>query len=136
MNVRDHHIELIRNDLRSRGIRMQQLEDDLVDHICCALEESGHGTFEAAYHRILSSFGENGLLKIQYQIISNSKNEVAMKKIMYSLGFVATFLITTGLLFKVQHWPGAAIMLTLGIALLNFGFLPMFFYDRYKRSIS
>jgi predicted RND superfamily exporter protein len=58
-----------------------------------------------------------------------------MKKTMYLLGYLAVFLMTTGLLFKLQHWPGAAIMLTIAIALFNFGFLPLFIYGRYKRTV-
>jgi hypothetical protein len=51
-------------------------------------------------------------------------------------GFLAFFFIMTGLLFKLMHWPGANVSLVLGVMLLNVGFLPMFFYDRYKRSLA
>ena len=58
-----------------------------------------------------------------------------MKKTMFVLGYIAAALTTFGLLFKVMHWPGANIMLILGVAMLNFGFLPMYFTDRYKKAI-
>ncbi|QMU31598.1 hypothetical protein HUW48_17240 [Adhaeribacter radiodurans] len=59
-----------------------------------------------------------------------------MKKMMYVFGYIAASLVTTGLLFKLNHWPGATILLVLGIALLNLGFLPLYFYERYKMATS
>lgn len=58
-----------------------------------------------------------------------------MKATMNLFGFLALFCTFTGLLFKMMHWPGAGVSLVVGVLLLNVGFLPMFFYDRYKRSI-
>lgn len=58
-----------------------------------------------------------------------------MKATMYSLGFISVFLITTGMTFKIMHWPGANISLVAGVFLLNVGYLPLYFIDRYKRSI-
>ncbi|MBC7426729.1 MAG: hypothetical protein H7321_09360 [Bacteroidia bacterium] len=59
-----------------------------------------------------------------------------MKKAIYVVGFIATFMTTTGLLFQFLHWKGAAFILIMAVVLINFGFLPMFFYHRYKRSES
>lgn len=59
-----------------------------------------------------------------------------MKKSMFILAYIAVFLSTFGFLFKVMHWPGANIMLALGILFLNLGFLPMYLSHRYKKSYS
>ncbi len=50
------------------------------------------------------------------------------------LGYLAIALSTTGILFKLQHWPGAGILLILGIALLNFGFLPLLFLSKLRKT--
>ncbi|MCC6818248.1 MAG: hypothetical protein IT245_05110 [Bacteroidia bacterium] len=55
-----------------------------------------------------------------------------MRKFTYLTGYLATTLCTTGILFKLMHWPGANIMILLGITLLNFVFLPLYFYKKYK----
>lgn len=55
-----------------------------------------------------------------------------MKRAVYLIGFLASFLLSTGFMFKIMHWPGASIMMVLGFILLNIGFLPMYFYDKYK----
>lgn len=38
-SLTDLQVELIRGDIRQNGIEMTDLEDDLLDHICFALEE-------------------------------------------------------------------------------------------------
>lgn len=138
MQLNPAHIAFIRQDVRKRGIILADLSDSLVDHICCALENDPCTDFHASYARALESFGTNGLKEIQNEtlLLINLKKEITMKKTMFVLGYLAAMLITSGLLFKLQHWNGASIMLVLGIAVLNLGFLPMYFYDRYKRAIN
>lgn len=55
-----------------------------------------------------------------------------MKKAMFFLGYIAIMLTTSGLLFKSMHWPGANILLIIGIALLNLDFLPSYILYRFK----
>jgi hypothetical protein len=136
MELTEENIEYIRQGIREKGITMQALTDSLVDHICCIIENEPGTDFQAAYDRAFAAFGKNELKEIQQQtiLLLILKKEAAMKKTMYLLGYVAVVLSTTGLLFKFQHWPGASITLILGILLLNFGFLPMYFYDKYKQA--
>ncbi len=138
MNLSDTQIEFIIQDLEERGITMEHLADDLVDHICCVLEKEGQKNFYEAYYHSLQAFGAEGIKKIQEQtvLLLTLKNRIIMKGIMYILGYVSAALISSGALFKLQHWPFAGILITLGIVVLNFGFLPMYFYNRYKSSIS
>jgi len=134
MTLDEEHIDLIYDDIRNNGVTDDEIAESLLDHICCAIESSDAEDFESAYATAITQFGPEGIPKIQEETIQLlTHKEETMKKTMFVLGYIAAFLSTTGLLFKLQHWPGAAIMLTLGIALLNFGFLPMYFYDRFKR---
>ncbi len=55
-----------------------------------------------------------------------------MKRAVYLIGFLACFTLSTGLIFKMMHWPGANIMTVSGFIVLNIGFLPLYFYDKYK----
>jgi hypothetical protein len=50
-------------------------------------------------------------------------------------GIVAALLISIGSIFKLHHWPSANIQFMLGMLVLNFVFLPMFFYHLYKQSV-
>ena len=136
MELTTEQILFIRQDIQNKGVTLNDLAESFVEHISCAIESDSETDFNKAYTNALNAFGETGLKKIQQEtiLLLILKKEITMKKTMYVLGYVAVFLSTTGLLFKLQHWPGAAVMLILGVALLNFGFLPMYFHDRYKRA--
>src|ERR1043165_4837465 len=136
MELTEAHIAFIKQDLLERGITLYDLADSFVDHICCTIESNPGQSFDEAYANALDAFGENGLNKIQQEtiLLLTFKKEITMKKTMFVLGYIAASLITTGLLFKLQHWAGAAVMLVTGIVLLNLGYLPMYFYNRYKQS--
>lgn len=138
MEITENQLAFIREDIRNKGITLDSLADNLVDHICCALESHPFSDFSAAYSEVISRFGNEGLAEIELQtrLFLTIKKEAQMKKGMYLIGFIALFLSTTGLLFKLQQWPGASILLVTGVLLINFGFLPLFFMDRYKRAVS
>src|ERR1700752_321576 len=70
--LNDQHIAHIVKDLNHRGIVADDVQDELIDHICSAVEnEMTHGTrFVDAYHKVLRSFGHNtGLRKTQKEIL-------------------------------------------------------------------
>ena len=55
-----------------------------------------------------------------------------MKTKIYFVGLLAALLVFLGVLFKIQHWPGAAIAVTCGIFILLFVFLPLALWSNYK----
>ncbi len=55
-----------------------------------------------------------------------------MKQRIYMLGLLTASLVFLGAFFKVNHYPGAAIMLTAGISLLIFVFLPAALINHYR----
>ncbi|MFI5151125.1 MAG: hypothetical protein ACHQRM_15440 [Bacteroidia bacterium] len=48
-----------------------------------------------------------------------------MRKTILVTGIISLFLLLLGVLFKMQYYPGASIMLILGVALLNLLYLPL-----------
>lgn len=136
MELTENQIDFIYQDLRQRGMRLDELTESLLDHICCAIEQDHDSSFENAYQRALAAFGSDGLERTQRETIQiiNHKREIIMKKFMYVLGYIALCTSTFGIMFKTMHWPGANMLIFTGILLLNFGFLPMYFYGRYKQA--
>ena len=57
-----------------------------------------------------------------------------MKLAMYILGSLSSMLFIVGILFKIQHWPGAGVMLTLGLGIFPIVFIPLFAIYHYKKS--
>ncbi len=55
-----------------------------------------------------------------------------MKQKLYILGVVNVLIVFTGILFKINHWPAAGIMLIIGLLSLVLIFLPMALIDHYK----
>ncbi len=55
-----------------------------------------------------------------------------MKKSIYYLGIACANLMLFGSLFKIQHWPGASVMLVLAVFLFCFAFLPMALMNSYN----
>ena len=55
-----------------------------------------------------------------------------MKKSVYVLGFIALFTLSTAFLFETMRWPYAGVLILIGFALFNFGFLPTLFYKLYR----
>lgn len=55
-----------------------------------------------------------------------------MKRSVYLLGFITCFLLSSGLMFKLMHWPSANVQLLTGLIFLNFGLLPTYFIGKYR----
>lgn len=55
-----------------------------------------------------------------------------MKQKIYIYGLITALIIVAGTVFKVNHMPGAGIMITIGIALLVLIFIPSALVNNYK----
>jgi hypothetical protein len=55
-----------------------------------------------------------------------------MKQKIYTLGLITTSLIVIGALLKINHLPGAAVLLILGIVMLVLVFLPLALRNHYR----
>ncbi len=58
--------------------------------------------------------------------------EKDMKQKLYILGLITALVTFTGLIFKVNHFPGAGILLTLGLVTLAVVFIPAALINQYK----
>lgn len=70
------------------------------------------------------------LIQLPVMLFLNWRESVnRAQKLMHVLGFISGFMIVNGVIYKVQHWPGAAVMLYGGVALFVLGFIPAYFYN-------
>ena len=56
-----------------------------------------------------------------------------MKKLAYVSGALTSMMALLGILFKIQHWPGAGILLILGVGGLSLIFIPSFAKYKYDK---
>jgi hypothetical protein len=101
--------------------------DELIDHICCDVEfEMKKGLdFPEAYSKVKSKIGSRGLKQIQEETLYAVDTKYRyMKNLMKISGVAGTVLFGFAAMYKIQHWPGASIMMTLGALIMVFAFLP------------
>lgn len=134
-DIIDNNIDVIRKDIINRGLTYEPLIDDIIDHLCCMIEEKMEkgNSFNKSYEESINSIGENRLPEIQHQtlLLLNKKHQ-KMKKLTYFLGLAAAILLLFGAVSKYMHWPGAGIELTLGLLVIILGFLPLYFIVTYR----
>ena len=136
----DAQLEYIEQQVHNSQIESEELKEDLIDHFCCVIEDylDQGKTFEEAYNKAFQIVCPNGFDEIYKEtlLLLTSNNIIAMKKSMYILGFIATVLFTTSILFKLMHWPGAGSLIVLGAFMLIFVLLPIIALYFYKKEFS
>jgi len=78
MRLSEEHISYIIKDLNSRGIVLDGLQDEVIDHVCSAVEkEMAEGKkFIEAYNESIKSFGSNeGLKEVQHQTLQSEHSK-------------------------------------------------------------
>ncbi len=121
------NIEQIIGDIRNQDITFSHLPDDLIDHVCCDVENEMHSglDFFAAYKKVKKKIGPRRIKEIQeetlYMVDTKYRN---MKNTMKISGIAGTILYGFAVLFKIQHWAGAGILMTLGALILALVFMP------------
>ncbi|MBL7888147.1 MAG: hypothetical protein JNL24_01270 [Bacteroidia bacterium] len=135
-SLTEEQIAFIENDIKIRGITSPDLSIDLLDHICCLIENEldEYRNFDAVYQDVLSRFGEKGLKEIQLETnrLLTFKHYYIMNSTMKISGYVSSLLILAGAIFKFNHWPGASIMMVTGMFFLTVLFLPLLFILKFK----
>jgi hypothetical protein len=138
VDLTEQNIREIEVLVEARGVEMKELSYDLVDHICCMIEEKMESgkNYASALEESIASFGKKGIRQIQEETtFLLTKNILAMRKTMHITGITAAILLLLGTIFKIQHWPGAGIMYVLGAASLCFLFMPLFLAVRIREKV-
>ncbi|MBL4592528.1 MAG: hypothetical protein JKX68_01790 [Flavobacteriales bacterium] len=138
VDITEQNIREITVLVEARGVEMKELSYDLVDHICCMIEEKMESgkNYASALEESMSSFGKKGIRQIQEETtFLITKNILAMRKTMHITGITAAILLLFGTIFKIQHWPGAGLMYVLGATSLCFLFMPLFLTVRIKEKV-
>jgi hypothetical protein len=125
----DTEIEILNREINKQGLTYTQLQKELLDHLCCDIEakmDEGR-EFLKAYEEVRQRLENNRIQEIQEEtlLLINQKYRM-MKKFMYILGTIAPSLLIIGAIFKLQHWPGASVLIVLGSFLLAAVYLPVF----------
>lgn len=125
----DKELEILNKEIDKQGLTYTQLQKELLDHLCCDIETKMDEGIEflKAFEEVRQRLENDRIQQIQEEtlLLINQKYRT-MKKFMYILGCIAPSLLIVGAFFKLQHWPGASVLITLGAFLLAAVYLPVF----------
>ncbi len=130
-------VDLVHDRLVDQGVDYEPLRLELLDHICCAIEQKMDCgvAFAEALEQSIHGFGPKGLERTQEATIYLITLKLRkMKKLAAISGLLGGFLTVFATVFKLLHWPGANIMLVNGIALIVLLFLPTMIYVQFKQT--
>jgi hypothetical protein len=134
--VNDEQVEFILSDIRARGIVLEDLQYNLLDHMCCIIEDEmpKDADFHKFYKDLLPRFFKKELSEIQEETdnLLTFKNYFAMKNTLKISGLTSTLLLFFGAIFKVLHLPGASILIVLGTAIFSLLFMPLMIVLKFK----
>jgi NADH:ubiquinone oxidoreductase subunit 3 (subunit A) len=121
------NIEDIALDIRRQEITFSHLADELIDHLCCDVEnemQNGFG-FAEAYSRVKQRMGPRRIKEIQEETLYAVDSKYRkMKNTMKISGIAGTIMFGFATLFKIQHWPLAGVLMLLGAITLALIFMP------------
>lgn len=112
MKLSAEHVATIKKQVEQSGIVNPTLRDDVVDHLCCAVEIkiSKGKDFSVALQEASHELAPEGLIEIQRETVFllNSTKIIRMKKVMYSIGLASVMAFVLGWTFGMMHWPGGS----------------------------
>ena len=141
MNLTPEEIKMVADQVRNARVTLTTLQDDLVDHLCCAVERNVEGgkSFENSLKEALRELAPDGLYEIQKETdyLLDSKYLITMKKLTYLFGLFSAMAMSFGWLLRILR------MAELGNAVFAFGalgfvalFLPLLIINYFRDNVS
>jgi hypothetical protein len=137
VELSEFQIDIVSAYIRNNGVAQEELHEDLLDHVCTSIENRLRqgDSFEYAFQHTIKLFGPGGLVQVQQDTFELlTEINTTMKKVTFGFGLTSTFLLLAGTIFKLQHWPGSGVMVTIGAALLVLVYFPLILFYKLKES--
>jgi hypothetical protein len=122
MLLSDRQVEQVELRILESGLKNHQLHLDLVDHVCCSIEElmdSGL-SFELAMPNVFQTYSRRHIRKIEYTTTILTTD--TMKKRTKIIGIIGLIITIIGSTMKLYHLAGAYMVMVLGVTILGIGF--------------
>ncbi|HEV3222313.1 MAG TPA: hypothetical protein VGZ90_05510 [Puia sp.] len=128
--ITEQNIDFILEDLSKRGITIESLRLNLLDHICILIEENleENGDFEAYYNMTIKTFYDKELYELEKETnYLLYQNNLIMKKAMIISGACSAAGFIGGSLGKIMLFRITDFLLFLGFISFVLLFLPLVF---------
>ncbi len=134
----DEQIKHIEERLALASLTNTSLSIDILDHICCMIEERLDLGWEypKAEKEVFNQMGVLQIQAIEHETNILTQNKLIMKKRTKITGLVAIVLMTTGFIMKMMHLQGAALVWAIGVFEATFGFALFLTVDRFRYETS
>jgi hypothetical protein len=139
MILSEWQIARVEERIDESGIDIEELRNDLLDHLCCCIETdmAAGVSFDIALRRAWLQVCPNGAREIETEtLFLLNKTMYLMKKITYLSGLFASVLMITGSLIRFMHWSNANTVFAIGILCFVFVFLPLLLSSRFRQSVT
>jgi hypothetical protein len=107
MKLDERQVKLVMEEVERHHITSPLLRDDLVDHLCCSIEEElARGIeFSRSLQQAIDDLAPRGLYKIQIQtnVLLDSKY-TNMKKLTFLLGLLSTMTMSLGWTLRILRF--------------------------------
>lgn len=127
-------VKSIETKMASVGLKNNSLSIDLMDHVCCMIEERLElGTeFQQAEKEVFSEMGILHMQAIEQETQLLTQNKITMKKRTIIIGLVSLVLMGAGFTMKQFHLMGAGITWGVGVLTAAIGFTLFMTIDRFS----
>ncbi|MCG2612943.1 hypothetical protein LZZ85_01585 [Terrimonas sp. NA20] len=139
MTLSEWQISQVENRIDESNIGIEELRNDLIDHLCCCIEADMNAglSFDEALRRAWIQVCPNGAKEIETEtLFLLHKTIYLMKKITYLSGLFASVFMIIGSLMRFLHWSNSNSVFAIGILSFVFVFLPLFLSIRFRHSAS
>ena len=129
MKLTDEQEKAVYKYVEAHNLRLKTLSDDIIDHLCCALEsepEDGK-CFDQALNDAVTKLAPNGITDLERKTVHllNPKRTITMRKLTYAIGYTSAMALAGGALFKLLHLPGANQLFIVGYLVGLLVFVPL-----------
>jgi hypothetical protein len=129
VKLTDEQVEYVLNEIKARGVTIEDLQYNLLDHMCCIIENEmrDEDDFYQFVNAVFPRFFNENLVEIEKEtiLLVTFKNYYAMKKTMYLTSIMVTAFMILFSLFKIFHLPGAGALFVITVVLFSSLFLPL-----------
>jgi hypothetical protein len=134
--VKDEYVEFILKDISNRGVVINDLKENILDHICCIIEKEmpDDANFHVFYQEIIPRFFNNDLREIQKETeyLLDNKYISGLTKLLKISGVVSVLILLFGICSKLNHLRGTGILLLVGVLVFSLVFLPTLILLKFK----
>jgi hypothetical protein len=139
MKLPQELVEVIRSRIDKSDMTMEQLKDDVLDHVCCVVESKMKDgkSFEIALQEAFHEVAPNGLDEIQRKTfyLLQSPRFFFMKGVIYSIGLFSAASLSLGWLFILLQWKFGPELFNYGSIVFLMIFIPMLGLSQGKKAL-